>query len=68
MNTVIADPAGSAWTFGGSIPTSASSIPTSGGPNLTSGGSMLTFTFPMLPVIVVTRTATHGEQVPEGGE
>ena len=54
MNTVIADPAGSAWTFGGST--------------RTVGGSMLTLAFPMLLFIAVTRTATYGEQEPEGGE
>lgn len=54
MNTVIADPAGSAWTFGGSMPTF--------------GGSRLSFAFPMLLFIVVARTATRGEQEPEGGE
>ena len=54
MNTVIADPAGSAWTFGGSM--------------RTFGGSMLTIAFPMLLFIVLTRTATYGEQEPEGGE
>ena len=55
MNTVIADPAGSAWTFGGSMRNFG-------------GGSMLTFAFPMLLFIAVTRTATYGEQEPEGGE
>jgi hypothetical protein len=54
VNTVIADPAGSAWTFGGSMPTF--------------GGSRLSFAFPMLLFIVVARAATRGEQEPEGGE
>jgi hypothetical protein len=54
VNTVIADPAGSAWTFGGSMPTF--------------GGSRLSFAFPMLLFIVVACTATRGEQEPEGGE
>jgi len=54
VNTVIADPAGSAWTFGGS--------------KLTFGGSKLTFAVPMLLFIVVTRMTTRGEQEPEGGE
>jgi hypothetical protein len=61
VNTVIADPAGSAWTFGGSRPTF-------GGSRLTFGGSMISFAFPMLLFIVVTRTGTRGEQEPEGGE
>lgn len=61
MNTVIADPAGSAWTFG-------ASMPTFGGSRLTFGGSMLSFAFPMLLFVVVTRTAIRGEQEPEGGE
>ncbi|HEX3191378.1 MAG TPA: hypothetical protein VHS30_16515 [Streptosporangiaceae bacterium] len=61
MNTVIADPAGSAWTFGGSRPIF-------GGSRVTFGASMLTFAFPMLLFIVVARTATRGEQEPEGGE
>ena len=61
MNTVIADPAGSAWTFGGSRPTF-------GGSRLTFGGSMISFAFPMLLFVVVTRTAIRGEQEPEGGE
>lgn len=51
---MIADPAGSAWTFGGSRPTF--------------GGSMLSFAFPMLLFIVVTHMVTRGEQEPEGGE
>jgi hypothetical protein len=61
VNTVIADPAGSAWTFG-------ASMPTFGGSRLTLGGSMLSFAFPMLLFVVVTRTAIRGEQEPEGGE
>jgi hypothetical protein len=61
VNTVIADPAGSAWTFG-------ASMPTFGGSRLTFGGSMLSFAFPMLLFVVVTRTAIRGEQEPEGGE
>ena len=60
VNTVIADPAGSAWTFGGSmlIPRTRHAF----------GGSMLTFAFPMLLFIVAARTSTRGEQKPEGGE
>ena len=61
MNTVIADPARGAWTFGGSMPTFT-------GSSLTFGASMLTFAFPTLLFIVVARTATRGEQEPEGGE
>jgi hypothetical protein len=61
VNTVIADPAGSAWTFG-------ASMPTFGGSRLTFIGSMLSFAFPMLLFVVVTRTAIRGEQEPEGGE
>jgi hypothetical protein len=61
VNTVIADPAGSAWTFGGSMPTF-------GGSRLTFSGSRLSFAFPMLLFIVVACTATRGEQEPEGGE
>jgi hypothetical protein len=61
VNTVIADPAGSAWTFG-------ASMLTFGGSRLTFGGSRLSFAFPMLLFVVVTRTAIRGEQEPEGGE
>jgi hypothetical protein len=68
VNTVIADPAGSAWTFGGSRPTFGGSRLTFGGSRPTFGGSRLSFAFPMLLFIVVTRTGTRGEQEPEGGE
>jgi hypothetical protein len=68
VNTVIADPAGSAWTFGASMPTFGGSRLTFGGSRLTIGGSMLSFAFPMLLFVVVTRTAIRGEQEPEGGE
>ena len=68
MNTVIADPAGSAWTFGASMPTFGASMPSFGGSWLTFGASMLSFAFPMLLFVDVTRTAARGEREPEGGE